>query len=52
MNKQKFIAAAIAGVIVYIAASGKVKNPAVSTFMIGVGGIVALRQLPFVGDYV
>lgn len=52
MNKQKFIAIAVAGGVIYLASTGKVKSPVANTAMIAVGSIVALRQLPFVGTYI
>jgi hypothetical protein len=51
VNKQKMIALAVSGAVIYIAATGAIKSPVATTAMIAVGSVVALRQLPLVGQY-
>lgn len=51
-SKQQMIAIAVAGGLIYVAASGKIKNPAVNTAMIAIGSIAIANKLPFIGQYV
>lgn len=45
------IALGIAGALIYIAASGKVKNPALSTALISVGAVTIARRTPVLNQY-
>ncbi len=52
MKGFNFVALGIAGAVVYIAASGMVKNPVAQTAMIAVGAVGIANQLPLVSSIV
>lgn len=45
----KFIALGVSGALIYLAAAGHVKNPALQTAMIAVGAVTAVKHVPVVG---
>ncbi len=52
MKNFNFIALGIAGAVVYVAASGMVKNPVAQTAMIAIGAVGVANQLPVVSAIV
>lgn len=51
MNTQSMIALAIAGALIYISASGMVKQPVANTAMVALGAVIAAKNAPVVGSY-